>query len=165
MRALAILLGFIAMWASPVLAQEPIDVLVIDETESLTESLAINIIIGLVRQEVEVFNSVDAVIAKVKSPFDLPFHTKPNGKDYDMIIVAPKGVMSLGEIYLVTEAYPQTCEKLERALSFLETLGRDLNNQFNLNIQIKDVNTSFFAGLLSTYFYQLGLLRPHTDSV
>lgn len=165
MRALATLLGFIAIWVSPVLAQEPIDVLVVDETESLTESLAVNIIIGLVRQEVDVFSSVDAVIAKVKSPFDLPFHAKPNGKDYDMVIVAPKGVMELGEIYLVTEAYPQTCEKLKRAMTFLETLGKDLNDQFNLNIQIKDVNTSFFAGLLSTYFYHLGLLRPHTGSL
>lgn len=160
MRALTILMGLIVFFAAPVLAQDnTLDVLVIDETESLTESLAVNIIIGLLRQEQKIFCSVDAVIAKVASPFDLPLHAGFSEASYDMIIVAPKGVISLGEIYLITEPYPQNRDDLSKAIQFLEKLRKDLIDQFKVDIKIQDVNSSFFAGLLSGYFARMGLLR------
>ncbi len=160
MRALTIFLGLVVIWTAPVWAQtETIDVLVIDETESLTESLAVNIIIGMLRQEIDLFSSVDAVIAKVNSPFDLPICNKVNDKTYDLIIVAPKGVISLGEIYLVTEAYPQTYSDLSQAIEFLKVLRESLISQFKIDIQLRDVNNSFFAGLLSSYFERMGLLK------
>jgi len=153
-----IMLGLILLLPVSALAQG-IDALVVDETEGFTESLAVNAIVGLLRQQTGLFASVDAVITSVQSPYDLPFAENPTGKQYDLVIVVPKGVLELGELWLVTAPYPQNDEALWAALAFARALAERFGAQFDLSLRLLDVNQSAFAGILSGYFARLGVLR------
>jgi len=151
----ALLIGLVAPSA---LAQSTINVLVVDETDGFAESLAVNAIVGLMKQQTDLFASVDAVITPVASPFDLPFLDNPNGKSYDLVVVAPKGVLSLGQIWLVTSAYPQNRPKLLAAMDFLGELTTRFGAQFGLSLKLLDVSQDLFVGLLSGFFTRIGVL-------
>jgi len=155
----ALLLATLLLCLAPVvLAQTPISVLVIDETDSFVESLAVNAIVGLMKQQSDLFASVDAFIAPVSSPFDLPFRDNPNGKRYDLVIVAPKGVLSLGQIWLVTTTYPQNQPQLLGAMGFLDGLAVRFSAQFGLSLRVLDVTESLFVGILSGFLTRIGVL-------
>ena len=147
------------VWAGPVLA-DPIDVLVIDETESLIESLAVNLIVGLLKAETTLFARVETVFATVDSAYDFPFNESPTDQRFDLIIVIPKGALQVGRIWLVTVPFPQNYPPIQNALLFLRELGNRLSQQFNLSLALLDVNEDGFVGLLSTFFSRLGLLKP-----
>ena len=138
--------------------QAPLRVLIVDETEGLIESLAVNAIAGLLKQQTQLFATVDAVIAPVSSPFDLPFMENPTGKRYDLVIVAPKGVLELKEIWLATASYPQRRAELMAAIDFLQELARQLGVQFKLELALQDVSENLFVGILSGFFVRLGVL-------
>jgi len=114
--------------------------------------------VGLMKQQTELFASVDAVITPVSSPFDLPFLLNPNGKRYDLVVVAPKGVLSLGQIWLVSSAYPQNRPELLAAMDFLGELTTRFGAQFGLSLKLLDVSQDLFVGLLSGFFTRIGVL-------
>lgn len=158
-----ILLGLILLSPVSALAQG-VDALVVDETEGFTESLAVNAIVGLLRQQTELFASVDAVIAPVDGPYDLPFDENPTGKEYDLVIVVPKGALALGELWLVTAPYPQTDAPLSAAIAFARELAGRFGAQFGVSLRLLDVNESLFAGILWGYFARLGVLPVQVAS-
>lgn len=163
MKPVWLLVLAVFFWVSPALA-DPIDVLVVDETESLVESLAVNLIVGLLKAETTLFDQVETVFATVDSPYDLPFDQSPSQQRFDLIIVVPKGTLQVGRIWLVTAPFPQNDPPTHNALLFLRELGNRLSQQFNLSLTLLDVNQDGFVGLLSTFFSRLGLLKPTTRS-
>lgn len=146
-----------ALWVAA-WGQAPLQVLIVDETDGLVESLAVNAIAGLLKQQTQLFGTVDAVIAPVGSPFDLPFLRNPTGKRYDLVIVAPKGVLQLKEIWLATASYPQRRSELMAAMEFLHTLAEQFGVQFKLQLELQDISQNLFVGILSGYFVRLGVL-------
>jgi len=150
--ALSLML-FVTAWG-----QAPLKVLIVDETEGLVESLAVNAIAGLLKQQTQLFATVDAVIAPVGSPFDLPFLENPTGKRYDLVIVAPKGVLELKEIWLATASYPQRRAELMAGIDFLQGLAQQFGVQFKLELALQDMSENLFVGILSGYFVRLGVL-------
>ena len=74
----------------PVQAQQlqPIKVLIIDETQTLLESLQVNVLVKLARQFPTL--SVDAHFIEVESSFDNPLaKTDLQPKKYDLILIIP----------------------------------------------------------------------------
>lgn len=154
-----------ALWALWLLATvlpgwaQPIDVLVVDETETLVESLAVNLIVGLLQQEPTLFGQIDTVFATVASAYDLPLRENPSGHCYQLVIVAPKNVLQLHKIWIATAPFPQNYAAVQAALTFLRALGAELSQRFNVEIKLVDVNEDGFVGILASFFQRLGLLK------
>jgi hypothetical protein len=155
-----LLAGFVlaVILTVPVFAQAPIDILIIDETETLLESIAVNIIAAMLRQETELFGQVDAIISTVDSPFDLPVRENTMNRSYDLVIIAPKGVLDLKQIWLVTPTYIEQLPELSAAIDFLSGLAEQLSGQFEFEANLLNVSHDLFIGILAGYFCQLGIL-------
>lgn len=158
MKRLILVVGLVCLFAVSGLAQAPIDVLIVDETEGFIASLAVNLIVGLLRQQTGLFGTVDAIIAPVASRFDLPFTENPVDQRYDLVIVAPKGALKLGEIWLLTLPFPQNHPGLAAAFGFLQGLTAQFSEQFNLEIRLVDINEDLFVGILAGFMARLGVL-------
>lgn len=158
MKHLILVVGLIFVFAVSGLAQAPIDVLIVDETEGFLESLAVNLIVGLLRQQTDLFSTVDAIISPVASRFDLPFTENLVDQRYDLVVVAPKGALELGEIWLLTLPFPQSRPDLAAAIGFLQGLAAQFGEQFNVEIRLIDINEDLFLGILAGFLTRLGVL-------
>ena len=140
----------------PVQAQpQPIKVLIVDETQTLLESLQVNILVKTARQFPTL--SVDARFIEVESSFDNPLaKTDLQLKKYDLIVIVPLELNLLQTIWLVSR-HPSTWSS-QMSLAFVQL--RSLIEQVFAQTGQKtmDVTQDWMPAFLAGIFQQSGWL-------
>lgn len=101
-------------------AQSKVDLLLVDETQTLQASLMVQIYARAL-QESGLFN-FDAKIARVESSYDDPLGVNSTEKKYELIVIVPRGIEdgSVPQIWLITKPIgPQTRPELLAALELI----------------------------------------------
>lgn len=101
-------------------AQSKVDLLLVDETQTLQASLMVQIYARAL-QESGLFN-FDAKIARVESSYDDPLGVNSTEKKYELIVIVPRGIEdgSVPQIWLITQPMgPQTRPELLAALELI----------------------------------------------
>ena len=101
-------------------AQSKVDLLLVDETQTLQASLMVQIYARAL-QESGLFN-FDAKVVRVESSYDDPLGVNPTDKKYELIVIVPRGIEdgSVPSIWLITKPIgPQTRPELLNALELI----------------------------------------------
>jgi hypothetical protein len=101
-------------------AQGRVDLLLVDETQTLQASLMVQVYAKAL-QESGLFN-FDAKVVRVESSYDDPLGVNPTDKKYELIAIVPLGIEdgSVPQIWLITKPLgPQTRPELLAALEFI----------------------------------------------
>ncbi|MCX8102826.1 MAG: hypothetical protein N3E42_00040 [Candidatus Bipolaricaulota bacterium] len=123
MRKRIVLLSIIALGtlsALGALAQSKVDLLLVDETQTLQASLMVQIYARAL-QESGLFN-FEAKIVRVASSYDDPLGVNPTDKRYELIVIVPRGIEdgSVPQIWLITKPIgPQTRPELLTAIELI----------------------------------------------
>jgi hypothetical protein len=93
--------------SAPLPAQEapspvPVDLLLVDETQTLQASLLVNVLAATLKRT-GLFE-IEAVFARVSSSFEDPLGVNPTERRYEMVLVIPRGIEqgTLRQIWIVT---------------------------------------------------------------
>ncbi len=122
MRKRIVLISLIALGAclSRAQAQSRVDLLLVDETQTLQASLMVQVYARAL-QESGLFN-FDAKIVRVESSYDDPLGVNSTDKKYELILIVPRGIEdgSVPQIWLITKPIgPQTRPQLFAALELI----------------------------------------------
>lgn len=115
-------MGLLMVFALGGVAQpsERVDLLLVDETQTLQASLMVQIYARAL-QESGLFN-LDAKIVSVQSSYDDPLGVNPTEKRYELIVIVPRGIEdgSVPQIWLITRPIgPQTRPHLLAAMELI----------------------------------------------
>jgi hypothetical protein len=120
MRTGLISAGLIMLFSLLGTAQGRVDLLLVDETQTLQASLMVQVYARAL-QESGLFN-FDAKVVRVESSYDDPLGVNPTDKKYELIAIVPLGIEdgSVPQIWLITKPLgPQTRPELLAALEFI----------------------------------------------
>jgi hypothetical protein len=120
MRTGLISAGLIMLFSLLGTAQGRVDLLLVDETQTLQASLMVQVYAKAL-QESGLFN-FDAKVVRVESSYDDPLGVNPTDKKYELIAIVPLGIEdgSVPQIWLITKPLgPQTRPELLAALEFI----------------------------------------------
>lgn len=101
-------------------AQSKVDLLLVDETQTLQASLMVQAYARAL-QESGLFN-FDAKIVQVESSYDDPLGVNPTDKKYELIAIVPRGIEdgSVPQVWLITKPIgPQTRPELLAAIELI----------------------------------------------
>ncbi|MFN4218703.1 MAG: hypothetical protein ACK4HB_05430 [Candidatus Bipolaricaulia bacterium] len=117
-----VLISIVAVGAlvSSAQAQSKVDLLLVDETQTLQASLMVQIYARAL-QESGLFN-FDAKIVQVESSYDDPLGVNSTDKRYELIAIVPRGIEdgSVLSIWLITKPIgPQTRPELLAAIELI----------------------------------------------
>ncbi|MCS6937350.1 MAG: hypothetical protein NZ610_07785 [Candidatus Bipolaricaulota bacterium] len=159
MKRLALLvLIVLAELAGTSMAQgSKIDLLLVDETESLQASLMVQVYARAL-QETGLFN-LEAKIVRVRSSYDDPLGVNPTDKKYELIVIVPKGIEdgSVPQIWLITKPIgPQTRPELLKALALIrQQVDQGSGGLFKALTVMDDA----ILGIFATIFERNGWLK------
>ncbi len=101
-------------------AQNKVDLLLVDETQTLQASLMVQIYARAL-QESGLFN-FEAKVVQVESSYDDPLGVNATDKQYELIVIVPRGIEdgSVPQIWLITRPIgPQTRPELLAAIELI----------------------------------------------
>jgi hypothetical protein len=115
-------MGLLIVFALAGAAQpsERVDLLLVDETQTLQASLMVQVYARAL-QESGLFN-FDAKVVSVQSSYDDPLGVNPTEKRYELIVIVPRGIEdgSVPQIWMITKPIgPQTRPQLLAAMDLI----------------------------------------------
>jgi hypothetical protein len=115
-------MGLLIVFALAGAAQpsERVDLLLVDETQTLQASLMVQVYAKAL-QESGLFN-LDAKVVSVQSSYDDPLGVNPTEKRYELIVIVPRGIEdgSVPQIWMITRPIgPQTRPQLLAAMDLI----------------------------------------------
>lgn len=138
-------------------AQSKVDLLLVDETQTLQASLMVQIYARAL-QESGLFN-FEAKIVRVESSYDDPLGVNTTEKRYELIVIVPRGVEdgSVPQIWLITKPIgPQTRPELLNALELIrQRVAQDSRGLLKALTVMDDAALGIFA----TVFERHGWLK------
>ena len=137
-------------------AQEnPVQVLIIDETKTFTESIQVNVLVGLLKQNSQL--EVSARLVDVATGLDLPFHTGELNERFDLVVLIPLDLGASRTIWLFGRPFYETKEP-SAAQAALLVRGL-LERVFALQqAVVKGTQDDLFPALLAGFFLKNGWL-------
>jgi hypothetical protein len=112
--------SFVMLCALLGVAQQRVDLLLVDETQTLQASLMVQVYARAL-QESGLFN-FDAKIVSVQSSYDDPLGVNPTEKRYELIVIVPRGIEdgSVPQVWMITKPIgPQTRPQLLAAMELV----------------------------------------------
>ncbi|HED03168.1 MAG TPA: hypothetical protein ENI60_00115 [Candidatus Fraserbacteria bacterium] len=156
--ALALLLGLTgtsALGANAPLAQPaPLKVLIIDETRTLTASFQVNALILALRGQPAL--SVAAQFAKVGSGMEFPPLQGVAGQRFDLIIIVPRKLTELRQIWFITRPWNELSPTLRTAVGAIAQVAEKIFGP--TGVHPRDVRQDLVPGWFATIFERQGLL-------
>lgn len=150
---LALLFSALLGWGQEV---EQVNTLVINESEAA--SLAIGVMAGFL--ELSGLMAVDIFTADVESSFDIPISGNSFEKCYDLIIIVPREMLTLKQIWLVTLPVRELRPGVLEAIQFIKDLLTEFAARFQFDVKALSVSDDLIPGFFSTIFQRSGLLCP-----
>ena len=152
--SLALLLGFGgALQAQP----EPVQMLLVDETQTLQASLLVNVMAAAL-QETGLFE-IEAVFPDVESSFDDPLGENTTGRVYEMIVIVPREeeLRNLRQIWIAT--CPLTHETRPEILQGVRLIQQMLEERAQGLLRALSVRDDALPGYFASLFEKHGWLH------
>jgi len=137
-------------------APKPVDLLIVDETQTFRGALMVNLLAAMLK-ETGLF-AIEAKFVEVSSSFDDPLGINGTERRYEMILVIPVGVErgTLRQIWIVT--CPLTHQTRPQILKGIETIQRLVEEGSQGLIEAASVRDDAIPGFFSTLFSRAGWL-------
>ena len=155
---------FLVMWGVAALAQPlaPLTVLVVDQTQDLTASLAINSVFANLKPLLPTGTRLEGLFMAAAYDLELPYinQIKLRFGRYDLIVVVPKRVVALQQIW-VAGCYPRypIDPLLLGAVAALRGVITDSDLPGVSLLKVLTAMDDFWVGLLAEQFRGHGLLN------
>ncbi len=136
---------------------ERVDLLLVDETQTLQASLLVQIYARAL-QESGLFN-LDAKVVSVRSSYDDPLGVNLTEKRYELIVIVPRGIEdgSVPQIWMITRPIgPQTRPQLLNALELIRQRVEQGSAGLFKALTVMDDGA---LGIFSSVFEQHGWLK------
>jgi hypothetical protein len=153
----AVLLTLIVVSVSGIADPSKIDLLLVDETQTLQASLLVQVYARALRES-GIFN-FEAKIARVESSYDDPLGVNPTDKKYELIVIVPRGIEdgSVPQIWMITKPIgPQTRPELLAALQLIRQRVEQASGGLFKALTVMD---DAALGILATIFERNGWLK------
>jgi hypothetical protein len=152
-------MGLLIVFALAGAAQpsERVDLLLVDETQTLQASLMVQVY-ARVLQESGLFN-FDAKVVSVQSSYDDPLGVNPTEKRYELIVIVPRGIEdgSVPQIWMITKPIgPQTRPQLLAAMELVRQRVEQGSGGLFKALTVMDDGA---LGIFATIFERHGWLK------
>jgi len=152
-------MGLLIVFALEGAAQpsERVDLLLVDETQTLQASLMVQIYARAL-QESGLFN-FDAKVVSVQSSYDDPLGVNLTEKRYELIVIVPRGIEdgSVPQIWMITKPIgPQTRPQLLNALELIRQRVEQGSGGLFKAVTVMDDGA---LGIFATIFERHGWLK------
>lgn len=129
-----------------------ISLLLIDETKSFQQSMKIEVFARNIKR-IKIFD-LSAKIVDIKSSYQNPLESKTADKEYDLILIFPKGLddASVQEVWILSA--PINCQMKPLVKEGIRTLSSMIEKIFQA--EAVDASESLFPALLSGILLQDG---------
>jgi len=157
---LALLLALGLGWATALAADapsaqpEPLKVLIIDETRTLTASFQVNALILALRAQPAL--AVAAQFAKVPSGMEFPPLKKLDGRRFDLIVIVPRKLNEFHQIWLITRPWNELSPALQTTVGAIAQVIEKIFGPGG--VHPRDVRQDLVPGWFAAIFERLGLL-------
>jgi hypothetical protein len=135
--------------------EERFNLLIVDETRTFSSSMCVEVLARAVKRT-GLFD-LSAKIIDVSSSFDDPLQGKEPDRQYDVVLIVPKGIDdgTVKQLWIATRPFTEISEELRGAVGTIKEIA---NGIFRGAAEAVDVTDDLIPGYFATIFIKEGWL-------